>query len=594
MAMREKSDMQAPGKAADARILGAARGYFLAAGLFSLAINLLYLAGPLYMLQVYDRVISSGSVPTLVMLSLALLIAYGALAALDVVRGRILARAGLRLDAMLANRVVAATLAQGVGGAARSQPLRDLDTVRQFVTGQGINALFDLPWAPIYIAVIFMLHPALGAFALASVVVLIAMALLNEWLVRGASAEASEAASRNYSFTEMSLRNGEVIRAMGMTGGLLDRWSRDRNRMLRLQLSGSDRGGAMSSVIKFLRLSMQSLVLGLGAWLALQRLATVGAMFAASILLGRALQPVEQVVAGWRSLVAARSAYARVKRLLEAAPVSAGQLVLPRPDGALSVENLTLMMNGSQKAILRSVAFELTPGESLGIIGPSGAGKSTLARLLVGVVRPTMGAVRLDGADVSIWAREQLGRHVGYLPQDIELFSDTVAANIGRFQAGADEEIVRAAQLAGVHEMILRLPNGYDTEVGEGGAILSGGFRQRIALARAVFGNPSLVVLDEPSSNLDGEGDEAFARCVMQLKRQGATVVIISHRPATLSMVDNLMLLRDGVVEMCGPRDEMMQKLIRAAEPAQGRTPATRPAADAGGALVNQAMAAGY
>src|SRR5262249_18209416 len=362
-------------------------------------------------------------------------------------------------------------------------------TFRQFITGMGIHAIFDLPWAPIYIAVIFLLHPLLGGFAFGSAVVLICMAFLNERLVRPPLSESNEAATRNYSFTEMSLRNTEVVQAMGMTEGLLRRWGDDRNRMLERQVAASDRAATMQSIIRFLRLSMQSFILGLGAYLVIERAATVGAMFAASILLGRALQPVEQIVASWRNLVSARAAFHRVRDLLTAHPPRDLKLELPRPAGRLSVEGLVYAPRGSSRPILRGIGFRIEQGEILGIIGPTGAGKSTLARQIVGVLAPSAGAVRLDDADVSKWPRSMLGQYIGYLPQDIELFADTVAANISRFQTGQDQAIIKAAQMAGVHEMILRLPDGYETQVGEGGAILSGGYRQRIGLARAVFGN---------------------------------------------------------------------------------------------------------
>jgi PrtD family type I secretion system ABC transporter len=351
---------------------------------------------------------------------------------------------------------------------------------------------------------------------------------------------------------------------MGMTDGLLRRWARDRNRMLERQVSASDRAATMQSIIRFLRLAMQSMILGLGAYLVIERLATVGAMFAASILLGRALQPVEQIVGSWRNLVSARGAFLRIRELLKADPQREAGLTLPRPKGRLSVEGLTYVPPLGSKPILRGVTFAIEPGEVLGVIGPSGAGKSTLSRHLVGVLAPSAGAVRLDGADVSNWVKTSLGQHVGYLPQDIELFADTVAANISRFQEGEDSEVILAARMADVHEMILRLPEGYDTQVGEGGAILSGGYRQRIGLARAIFANPSLLVLDEPSSNLDAEGDAALADCILQLKKRGTTVVIVSHRPATIGVVDKILVLKDGVAEMFGTRAEIMSRLTRA------------------------------
>jgi len=452
-------------------VLRACRGYFITVGIFSLAINLLFLASPLYMLQVYDRVISSSSVVTLLMLTLVLLLAFFALAGLDVARARVLTRASVRLDRMLASRVVTAILqsAASIGGA-RSQLLRDFDTFRQFITGPGIHAIFDLPWAPLYIIVIFLLHPLLGGFALGCAVLLVIMTLINERLVRPPINESNDAASRNYSFTEMSLRNAEVVQAMGMTEGLLKRWNRDRNRMIERQVAASDRGASISGTIRFLRLSMQSLILGLGAYLVIDRAATAGSMFAASLLLGRALAPIEQIVGSWRGLISARDAFLRIRGLLAANPVRDPRLVLPRPLGHISVESVSYLPPRGTKPILRNVSFRIEPGEAIGIIGPSGAGKSTLVRQIVGVLKPSSGAVRIDAAEMSSWPRALIGQYIGYLPQDVELFADTVAANISRFQSGNNDAVIKAAQLAGVHEMILRLPDGYETQVGEGGA----------------------------------------------------------------------------------------------------------------------------
>ena len=548
-------------------LLLSCKGYFVTVMIFSCAINLLYLAGPLYMLQVYDRVVSSGSIVTLVMLTLVLLLAFAALAGLDMIRGLILARASIRLDQKMSSRVITAVVDASLKtGAAKSQYLRDFDNFRQCVTGAGIHAIFDLPWAPIYIAVIFILHPLLGAFALASAIALVLLALLNERWVRTPLAEANEASARSYNFTDMSLRNSEAIQAMGMLGGLLGRWGRDRNLAVDRQVTASDRAAAMSSLIRFLRLSVQSIILGLGAYLVIERLSTVGAMFAASILLGRAMQPVEQIVGAWRPIVSALSAYKRIGVLLKAIPITEPRLSLPKPAGDLSVENISYVVQGSPRPILHGISFEVAAGNLLGVVGPSGAGKSTLARHIIGVAAPTAGSVRLDGADVSTWPRASFGGYVGYLPQDVELFADTVVANISRFSNDddeRDEKVVAAAKLAGVHDMIVRLPDGYETQVGEGGAVLSGGYRQRIGLARAVYGNPRLVVLDEPASNLDAEGDAALADCLAQLKKAGTTVVVISHRPSTLSLVDTILMLRNGAVELFGPRAEIMARLTR-------------------------------
>jgi len=552
----------APDHSAFTRHLRSSRSHFVTAGAFSLAINLLYLAGPLYMLQVYDRVVPSGSQITLLMLTLVLLLSFLALAGLDVARARVLTRASVRLDRQIAPRIMTAMINRAAGsGAARGQLLQDFDNFRQFISGSGIHALFDLPWAPIYIGVIFMLHWVMGVFALACAVLLVLMALANEWLVRSPLIEANAAASRNYSFTAMSLRNVESIRAMGMTEGLLNRWAVDRDRALERQVVASDRAATMQSIIKFLRLSMQSLILGLGAYLVIERNVSAGAMFAASLLLGRALQPIEQIVGGWRGLVSARGAVRRLTELFAATPPAGRGLVLPRPAGKLSVENLSAVIPGTNRALLRGVSFEMAAGEVLGVIGPSGAGKSSLSRHLVGALMPAAGMVRLDGADASAWAQNGLAGHIGYLPQEIELFADTVAANISRFRPGDDGAVIRAAQMAGVHELILRLPKGYETEIGDGGAMLSGGLRQRIALARAVYGTPSLVVLDEPSSNLDGQGDLALAQCIQHLKDQKVSVVLVSHRPHTINVVDKLLVLQDGAVMTFGPRAEVLERL---------------------------------
>lgn len=547
--------------------LRACRRYFLFAAVFSLAINLLYLASPLYMLQIYDRVVTSGSETTLVMLTLVLLAAFLALAGLDLVRAAILTRASARLDRLLSAKILAASVETPSQGAAQSQPIRDFDTFRQVITGSGIHALFDLPWSPIYIGIIFLLHPWLGFFALASSLLLIAMAVLNEYMVRAPLKQANDLATANYNFTEMSLRNAEVVRAMGMLEGLVRRWGRDRGLALRQQGQASDRAALMSGLIRFLRLTMQSLILGLGAYLVIERQITGGAMFAASLLLGRGLQPIEQIVGLWRGLILARAALGRVEKLLDGGAQGERSFNLPKPTGKIAVEQLSFAIPSLQKVLLRDVSFRLDAGEALGIVGPSGAGKSTLARHLAGIMQPSRGTVRLDGADLTQWGREALGDHVGYLPQDIELFSDTVAANIGRFKTDVDREVIEAARLAGVHEMIIRLPQGYETQIGEGGAVLSGGYRQRIALARAVFGMPNLIVLDEPSSNLDADGDRALSECALELKRRGSTVIIVSHRPSTLANVDKILLLRDGAVEAFGMRNEIVALLNQRAAP---------------------------
>jgi PrtD family type I secretion system ABC transporter len=537
--------------------------YFGAAALFSCGINLLYLSSPLYMLQIYDRVMSSGSQNTLVMLTVALLLALATMAALDAIRARVLVRCGIAFDARLAVRLMHALIDRAVytGSARHAQLLRDLDQFRQFLTGAPLHALFDLPWMPIYVAILCLLHPLLGVVALVGAVVLLMLAGLNELLTGRPLRRANEAAVRTYGFTDAALRNAEVIQAMGMQGGLLGRWDDDRREMLGTQAIASDRNAMLTALIKFFRLFLQSFILGVGAWLAIDHAVTPGVIFAGSLLMGRSLAPIEQLVGAWKQFVGARQAYRRVRALLDAEPARGFGMQLPRPQGKLAVERLVFAPPGAERPLIKGISFDLPAGQGLGLIGPSGAGKSTLARLLVGAWKPQVGHVRLDGADVWSWNRADFGRHVGYLPQDIELFAGTVRDNIARFQDAEPAAIVEAAHKAGIHEMILRLPNGYETEIGEGGAALSGGQRQRIALARALFGSPRLLVLDEPNANLDAEGELALAQTLADLKAAGTTIVVIAHRPAVLNTVDKIVVMRDGQVEAFGPRAEIVARL---------------------------------
>jgi len=550
--------------------------YFAFCFMFSAAINILFLVPPLYMLQVYNRVLSSGSEATLLMLTMAVLMGLLAMMALDIVRSRILIRAGIRIDKLLSTRVLEALVERGVypGTWQHGQALRDLDVFRQFITGQGIHALFDAPWMPLYLVVTFALHPVLGLVALVGALLLIALAVANEYATRKGLLKANEAAIRNYSDTEATLRNSEVIQAMGMLKGLSKQWQQDRRMVMSHQALSSDRGASFSASIRFVRLFLQSFMLGTGAWLVIERLITPGAMFAATILLGRALAPIEQVVSASRTFVAARESFQRVRDLLQTTPKRELNQTLPVPTGALTAERLVFGPPGADKPVIKGISFAIKAGESVGIIGPSAAGKSTLARLLMGVWKPHAGNVRLDAADVYAWNRDDFGKHVGYLPQDIELFAGTIRDNISRFTDAPSEMVIEAARRAAVHDMVLRLPKGYETVIAEGGATLSGGQKQRIALARALFGNPKLLVLDEPNSNLDTEGEQALSAALTELKALGSTIIIIAHRPSILSTVDRLMVLRDGTVEMFGPRNEVMAKL----------TPnVVRPAAFAGG-----------
>jgi PrtD family type I secretion system ABC transporter len=537
--------------------------YFVLAGLFSLAINLLYLAPSLYMLQVYDRVIGSGSMSTLIALTVAIALAFAVQSILDKLRGSALIRCGIKLDRLVSGRLLQAMIERGVypGSMRHGQSLRDFDTYRQFITSQGVHALLDAPWMPIYIAVTFVLHPTLGIVSVIGGVILIGLAIGNEFATKRPLQVANEIATRNYAFTESTLRNAEVVQAMGMQPGLTARWQEGRDQVMGYQAAASEGGAFWSSSIKFARQFLQSAMLGVGAYLVIEREMSVGAMFVGTLLMGRALAPIDIAVGSWRGFVMARQAYGRVSQMLALTPPRPVAMALPRPKGALSVDRLVYAIPGSDKMILKGISFDLEPGEALGLIGPSAAGKSTLARVLTGIWKPNSGSVRLDGADVYSWDRADFGLYVGYLPQDIALFAGSVRDNIARFREATPEQVVKAAQLAGVHEMILRLPNGYDTDIGDAGGILSGGQRQRLGLARAMFGDPAVLILDEPNSNLDSEGEQSLVNTLSEFKANGTTIVVIAHRPSVLAMVDKIMMIRDGQVEMMGPRTDVLARL---------------------------------
>jgi PrtD family type I secretion system ABC transporter len=548
--------------------LRACRGAFVVTGVFSFFINLLMLTAPLYMLQVYDRVLSSRSESTLVALTVLAGTMLLVMGLLDLVRSRILVRIGSRLDRQLNARVFGAVFERSVRGfrGERVQALRDLDSLRQFLTGPAPFALFDAPWVPVYLGVVFLFHPILGFVALMGAVILLFLGALNELLTRRVLQEANSQVVGAYAFAEAGLRHAEALKAMGMMAGIQRRWIDRHAQGLALQAQASDRAGAVLACSKATRMLVQVTILGAGAMLAIRQVITPGVMIAASILMGRALAPVEQAIGSWRQFVGARVAYRRLQGLLAETTPPAARLRLPRPEGYLSVENIIAVPPGATKPVLKGMSFELRAGDALGVIGPSAAGKSTLARLLVGIWPPYAGAVRLEGAELRNWHPEDLGIYIGYLPQDVDLLAGTVAENISRFYADPEpDEIVGAAQLAGAHELILRLPNGYDTQIGENGSFLSGGQRQRIALARAVYGNPSLVVLDEPNSNLDAAGDQALTEAILKLKRRMTTVVVMAHRPSAITAVDKLLMLRDGKAEAFGAKDEILSRLTRQA-----------------------------
>lgn len=562
-------------------VLRSFRGAFVAVGLFSLFGNLAMLIAPLYMLQIYDRVLTSGSRDTLVMLTL---LAVGLLAingVVEVARSRLLVRIGANLNAALSPAAFASSFKARLNGGdhSASEPLRNLETVRTFLTGTGIISLFDAPWSPIYLAVIFLMSPVLGWVAVGGAVVIIALAIASEIAVRSALREAGTGSRNSTDFTELVGRNADVVYAMGMLGSLTERWSRFHDYGVAWQAVASDRIAIIQAIAKFVRMGLQIAILGVGAWLVLDHSLTAGVMVAASIIMGRALAPVEMMIGQWRSMVAARQASQRLRaslRLIDDEDRTRTQL--PPPGGRLTVSEVGVRFRGAATPVLSGITCDLQPGEMLGITGPSGAGKSTFARLLVGLQEASFGSVRLDGADLASWPREEVGKYIGYLPQDVELLSGTVATNIARFGEHDSAGIVAAAKLAGAHEMILNLPEGYETRIGDGGRMLSGGQRQRIALARAVFGDARLIVLDEPNANLDAEGEGALRESLMRLKQQERTTVVISHRPSLLNAVDKILVLTDGRMRMYGGREQVFAE-IRRMVPLPNTAP--KPAAEA-------------
>jgi PrtD family type I secretion system ABC transporter len=541
------------------------RPFFFYAALFSLAINLLLLVPPLYMLQLFDRVIASRSEETLVMLTLGAALALGTMALLDVLRARLLTACGVALERKLGPRVLEGLMAQTsrLGSAEQATGLRDLATLRSFLVGHGIFAVFDAPWLPLFLALIFVFHPILGVVATTGALVMAALAVANERLTREALRRVKDEGRRAGRFVDAASRNADAVRALGMLPAVTRRWSALNDGMLASQVEAGALGGAFTALSKCARQLIQMTMLGTGAYLVITQQATSGVMLAGTVILGRALAPVELLVAGWRHLVEVRDAWSRLDRLLADSGAEAPSVTLPEPAGELNVERVLFALPGVERPILRGVSFALAPGESLGVIGPSAAGKSSLARLLVGAWKPVSGAVRLDGAEIGAWPREQLAAHVGYLPQQTELFAGTIAENIARLGEPNSRAVIRAAQRARAHEMVLRLPKGYDTPLGESGEGLSPGQRQRVALARALYGEPRLVVLDEPNGDLDVDGDEALAQALAQLRQDRVTLVVIAHRPALLMAVDKLLVLKEGAVEVFGARAEIFARVTR-------------------------------
>jgi PrtD family type I secretion system ABC transporter len=538
-------------------------GPLMFAALFSLVSNLLFLAYPLYTTQVYSRVLTSQSGSTLIVLTLGVAFVFLVSSAIDHLRDQVLAGFGVVFDQQVAAQVFAALFDAVVRRQdTRAQALRDLDVLRQTVGGPAIGALFDLPWMPLFMLVLFIADPWIGTATLVGMVVLGVIAFLQERATHASLKTATSAAIKSYGYTDAALRNGEVVRALGMLPRLGQQWSEYRHQSLSAGLEAGQTASRYQAVTKYVRMMIQVAVIAIGAYLVILRSIPSGLLFANMILAARAMAPIERLVGSWKILFEATQAYRRLEGALAGYVPPEPTTRLPVPTGALSVESVNFAPTGAPALVLTAVSFAVQAGEMVGIVGASGAGKSTLARLLVGIWKPLNGAVRLDGADVYSWEREDFGRYVAYQPQDTELFAGTVRDNIARFLPDVDDAaVVRAAQLAGAHDLIVRLPNGYDTTLGEAGATLSAGQRQRVGLARTMFGDPKLVVLDEPNANLDAEGEAALMAAIAELKERGATVLLISHKPSAFVHADKLLVLRDGKVSMYGPRDEVMAHL---------------------------------
>lgn len=527
------------------------RAILLTTFIFSFAINCLLFVAPLYMLQVYDRVLGTRNETTLLMISLITLFLMMVYGLLEFIRSRMLVRAGMQFDEVLSSsifsRAVRLRLTNPSAGA--EYIISDGDKIREFLTGTGILTFFDAPWTPLFIAVCFLFHPWIGYLALGGALIIFALALVNEYATRAQLKEANTAAQRASQFASTVLQNAEVIRSMGMEGPLGERWKDRHGEMLDAQAGASDKAGAIMTFQKFFRMAIQSAILGLGAYLAIQQEISPGIMIAASIMMGRALQPVEQGVAQWKQFVAARQAHERLTGLFDKIKAEEDRTELPSPKGLLQVENLTSFAPGSKTPFLKGINFTVSPGETLAVIGPSGSGKSSLVRHMAGVWPAASGTMRIDGADIAHWNAEQLGQHLGYLPQEVRLFSGTIAENISRFTSGESESVIKAAIMAGVHDMILRLPDGYETQVGDNGQQLSGGQRQRIGLARAVYNTPRIIILDEPNSNLDSDGEVALIEAMKALKALHVTIVLVTHKTNLLAISDRVLIMRDGVMQ---------------------------------------------
>ncbi len=540
------------------------KGAFLSAAGFSLLINFLMITPSIYMLQVYDRVVSTGNKSTLLMLTLIVVVLFITMAALEWVRSQILVKVSSRLELLLNQRLFKISFKQSLysgGQRATTQALDDLTGLRQFLTGNGLFAFFDAPWMPIYLGMLFLFHPWYGWFSVFTGILLCIVAAATEKATTKILSEANNVAMITRSALGRNLRNAEVIESMGMLHRIKDRWMIGAIKVLELQATASSRAGLLTALSKVIRLSSQSLILGLGAYLVIEREISPGLMIAGSILMGRALAPIDMIIGTWKGFISARDQYTRLNDLLIQIPDDKEHMLLPDPEGRIQLENAVVVPPGSKVPVLKGLSLIIEKGDIVGVIGPSGAGKSTLARAVLGIWPTANGSIRLDGAEVFNWEREHLGQFIGYLPQDIELFEGTIGENIARFGDVDPEQVVEAAQMADVHDLILRLPDGYDTVIGATGGNLSGGQRQRIGLARALYGNPVLVVLDEPNSNLDELGEAALEKALIKLKHKKSTVLIITHRNSVLTKVDKLLVLNGGLLSVYGPKDQVIAHL---------------------------------
>lgn len=544
--------------------LNLCRGSFLSAAGFSLLINFLMIVPSIYMLQVYDRVVTTGNLSTLFMLTLIVIVLFMTLAALEWVRSQILVKVSTRLENLLNQRLFKVAFKQSLysgGQKATTQPLDDLTGLRQFLTGNGLFAFFDIPWMPIYLGLLFVFHPWYGWFSVLTAIILCMVAYATEKATSKTLTDANNLSIYTRGMLAKNFRNAEVIESMGMLANIRERWMEGATKVITLQALASSRAGLLTALSKVIRLSSQSLILGIGAYLVIERQISPGLMIGGSILMGRALAPIDLMISTWKGFISARDQYQRLTDILQKMPADAERMQLPDPLGYLQLENAIVVPPGSKLPVIKGLSLTIEKADIVGVLGPSGAGKSTLARALLGIWPTANGAIRLDGAEIFHWDREHLGRFIGYLPQDIELFEGTISENIARFGQVDAEKVVEAAQMADVHELILRFPDGYDTVIGSGVGNLSGGQRQRIGLARALYGNPVLVVLDEPNSNLDDQGDGALEKALLQLKQKQTTVIVITHRNNILSKVDKLMILNEGNLVVFGPKDQVINYL---------------------------------